>query len=295
MAAVFGGTLKWWLAYHPKVQTFRWERDESPAASYFFMVSAVFIYLFFVYVFNFLLKFKKSAVPLGPIPTLHNFVLAAGSLVMFAGCLQSTLVEIEQSRWLWGPKSGRMLLLCFPPGTRPVGRVFFWTYIYYLSKYYELLDTFILLLKKRPLTFLHVFHHATVIFMSFFWLEFAMSLQIVALLTNTGVHVIMYIYYFLCSIGKPPPCKKIVTNAQIVQFVFSFIASIGTLWFHFTTGEGCAGMGAWAFNAVFNVMLLILFLSFHRKQYRGKGKLKANEERRQATANGGEKRMKKDD
>ncbi|CAM6099961.1 unnamed protein product [Calypogeia fissa] len=284
MASVFGSTLKRWLAYHPKVLAFRWQRGENQAASYHFMISSVLAYLFLVYVFHSLMKLKKRPMPLGPVPVLHNLVLALGSLVMFAGCLQSTLVEIQESRWLWGPKSGRLLLLCFPPGTRPVGRVFFWSYMYYLSKYYELVDTFILILKKRQLTFLHVFHHATVIFMSFFWLEFAMSLQIVALLTNSGVHVVMYTYYFLCSIGKPPPWKKLVTNSQIVQFIFSFVASIGTLWFHFTTGEGCAGMGAWVFNAVFNVILLALFLSFHRKQYGkrkaagGKGKDSTKEE-----------------
>lgn len=270
MAAPLNGTLKWWLAYNPRAQSFRWQRGETPAATYEFLVSAVLGYLVLVYSLNALLKLKKSPVSLGPIPVLHNLVLAVGSLVMFAGCLQSLLVEIEESRWLWGRKSGRILLLCFPPGVRPVGRIFFWSYVYYISKYYELVDTVILILKKRPLTFLHVFHHATVIFMSFFWLEFAMSLQIVALLTNTGVHVVMYTYYFLCSIGSPPSWKRIVTNSQILQFVFSFVASMGTLWFHFTTGEGCAGMGAWAFNAVFNAILLVLFLNFHRKQYRKK-------------------------
>jgi hypothetical protein len=79
------------------------------------------------------------------------------------------------------------------------------------------------------------------------WLEFAQSLQVIALLTNTGVHVIMcgpharsatrvvasrtltrshgvcrYSYYLLCSLGLRPPkaVKLFVTNSQIVQFVF---------------------------------------------------------------------------
>ncbi len=70
-------------------------------------------------------------------------------------------------------------------------------------------------LKGQPLTFLHVFHHAVVLTMAYGvrsprltrtqphpraadasaaaaqWLEFAQSLQVVALLTNTGIHVIM--------------------------------------------------------------------------------------------------------
>jgi hypothetical protein len=170
---------------------------------------------------------------------------------------------------MWGKKKPLEQLewvLCFPLGTRAAGPVFFWSYVYYLSKFYELLDTVILLLKKRPLSFLHVFHHATVIFMCFFWLLDTQSLQIIALLTNTAVHVIMYTYYFLCSINSPPPWKKVVTNVQIVQFVFSFICGVATLWLHFS-GPGCAGMYAFSFNLVFNASLLFLFLNFHNKQY----------------------------
>lgn len=33
-------------------------------------------------------------------------------------------------------------------------------YIFYLSKYYEFVDTFILVLRKKPVIFLHVYHHA---------------------------------------------------------------------------------------------------------------------------------------
>lgn len=124
-----------------------------------------------------------------------------------------------------------------------------------------------MLLKRRPLTFLHVFHHAIVIVMSFFWLHYAQSLQIIALLTNTSVHVLMYSYYLLCSLGIKPPWKKLVTNCQIVQFVFSFTVSFVMLYLHFN-GDGCAGIGAWMFNAFFNASLLVLFMNFHRKQYR---------------------------
>jgi hypothetical protein len=187
--------------------------------------------------------------------------LALGSAAMFMGCLQATIAEVERS-----PRHSADWVLCFPQGIRAAGPVFFWSYVYYLSKLYELLDTLILILKKRTLTFLHVFHHATVIFMCYFWLQFAQSLQIVALLTNTAVHVIMYTYYFLCSINRPPSWKKVVTNLQIVQFVFSFVASVATLWLHFK-GDGCSGMYAWLFNAFFNVTLLLLFLNFHSKQY----------------------------
>ena len=37
------------------------------------------------------------------------------------------------------------------------GALYFWSYVYYLSKYYELLDTVILALKARPCCYLRPF------------------------------------------------------------------------------------------------------------------------------------------
>ena len=84
-------------------------------------------------------------------------------------------------------------------------------------------------LQAKPLTFLHVFHHATVVPMAFFWLADAQSLQQIALLTNTFIHVIMYYYYFLCSVGRGPNWKRLITNAQIVQFVFRCVSPLHLL------------------------------------------------------------------
>lgn len=76
------------------------------------------------------------------------------------------------------------------------------------------------MLQAKPLSFLHVFHHTVVVVMAFLWLDAAQSLQQIALLTNTGIHVLMYYYYFMCTIKRPPRWKKLVTQSQIVQFVF---------------------------------------------------------------------------
>ena len=38
-------------------------------------------------------------------------------------------------------------------------------YIFYTSKFYELLDTVLMVLKKKPLGFLHVYHHTIVLAM----------------------------------------------------------------------------------------------------------------------------------
>ena len=43
------------------------------------------------------------------------------------------------------------------------------------------------------------------------------------LMFNTGVHVVMYYYYFLCTLKRPPKWKKWITNIQIIQFVSRYV------------------------------------------------------------------------
>lgn len=110
-------------------------------------------------------------------------------------------------------------LFCTPMDTSPGGRLYFWSTVYYYSKYYELLDTILLVLRVKPTSFLHVFHHAVVISMSWLWVDQVQTLQFIGLLANTAVHVVMYYYYYLTVICKSPWWKKYITWMQIVQFV----------------------------------------------------------------------------
>eukprot|EP00250_Pteridium_aquilinum_P023179 c2633_g1_i1 orf=279-1211(+) len=288
----FLSTIASWTYTHPYIAAFQWQPGFTFASSPAFLLSIILAYLLCTLCLSFLLANRRTPVPLGPLPVIHNLILFTGSFVMFTGCAMSALAEMGALEWMsssWSSATSTSSLtpssstssstlpaprswqwaFCFPPGTHASGPVFFWSYVFYLSKFYELLDTLIMILKRRPLTFLHVFHHAIVVIMSFFWLQYAQSLQIIALLTNTSVHMLMYSYYLLCSLGIKPFWKKLVTNCQIVQFVFSFTVSFVMLYLHFN-GEGCEGIGAWTFNAFFNASLLVLFMNFHRKQYRAR-------------------------
>ncbi|OMO92100.1 GNS1/SUR4 membrane protein [Corchorus olitorius] len=178
---------------------------------------------------------------------------------MAVGCTLSIIIP--------NPSSFRHII-CFPPNTLPTGPLFFWAYIFYLSKILEFVDTLLIILSKskQRLTFLHVYHHATVLVMCYLWLTTRQSLFPIALVTNATVHVVMYFYYLLCAMGMRPKWKRLVTDCQIVQFVFSFAVSVLMLYYHFT-GSGCSGIWGWCFNAVFNASLLALFVDFHGKSY----------------------------
>ncbi|KAJ4731050.1 Elongation of very long chain fatty acids protein 5 [Rhynchospora pubera] len=261
----FYDCLRWYLVDQPTISDFHWQPGPTLFASHLsFATTAVISYLSLTLLLHFNLLPLPSIPPplLKFISALHNLFLLSISILMATGCALS-------SAFLPSPKH----LFCFPPNTSSSGSVFYWTYIFYLSKLYELFDTLLILLArdKRRLTFLHVYHHALVIVMCYVWLSTSQSLVPIALVTNATVHVVMYAYYFSCSVGLrwPARWKRVVTEVQICQFVFSFAASVVFLWYHFA-GGGCEGINGWLFNAVFNASLLILFLNFHTNAYKGR-------------------------
>ncbi|MED6159697.1 hypothetical protein PIB30_044623 [Stylosanthes scabra] len=103
-----------------------------------------------------------------------------------------------------------------------------WVYIFYLSKILEFMDTLLIILSNsiQRLSFLHVYHHSTVVIMCYIWLQISQTLFPVMLFTNASVHVLMYAYYLSCALGVRPKWKKLVTDVQIMQFYSSFLVLI---------------------------------------------------------------------
>ena len=116
----------------------------------------------------------------------HSAVLAVASLVMCAGALREAFARSAlEGSWSW----------FFCENRRAAPKLYFWAYAYYLSKYYELLDTFlpVAVHGRVPRHFgMHVFHHAAVLFMAWGYLAYRQSLAFGGLCANTAVHVVMY-------------------------------------------------------------------------------------------------------
>jgi hypothetical protein len=209
---------------------------------------------------------------------MHNVILSAGSLLMFMGCL----VEVASEYSRQGGASTWFFCHSADGSSRPSGGpLFFWSYIYYLSKFYELLDTVFVLLRKStvPHFGMQVFHHAGVIPMCWLWLETRQSLQFGGLLFNTLVHIVMYWYYALQALGyKQIWWKRYITHLQIVQFLTSLVLFAWSLYLVLGKGQRCNGFHAESYysiwyNVVFNLTLLYAFM----------GVSKANAKRGRAT------------
>jgi len=100
-----------------------------------------------------------------------------------------------------------------------------WTFWFCLSKLAELGDTFFIVLRKKPLIFLHWYHHvATLNYGLMSYLDkSAYNSWIVWL--NFTVHAVMYTYYFLaaCSIRLPAWFSQCLTSSQILQFIITLV------------------------------------------------------------------------
>ncbi|CAN6922069.1 unnamed protein product [Brassica oleracea var. botrytis] len=260
--ASFQHTLTYWLVNHPYIASFTWTKGETLGSTIFFLSVVVSVYLSATLLLRSAIDSLPSLGPriLKPITAVHSLILCLLSLIMAVGCTLSITSDPTKARFLNA--------ICFPVDTKPSGPLFFWAQVFYLSKILEFGDTLLIILGKsiQRLSFLHVYHHATVVVMCYLWLRTRQSMFPVALVTNSTVHVVMYGYYFLCAVGSRPKWKRLVTDCQIVQFVFSFGLSGWMLREHLF-GSGCSGIWAWCFNAAFNASLLALFFNFHSKNY----------------------------
>ena len=190
----------------------------------------------------------------------HNALLCIGSLWMHI-LVYRAVISVSRS-------NSFSETICNPRDA-PLPPIVSQTFVvFYLSKFYELLDSVILALRSRRLTLLHVWHHSSVIFEVFAWRHFRFSLGLYGMWFNTLVHIVMYAYY-ACTLYKIPfPFKKYITTTQICQFITGFASTIPWLYLHRTTG--CAGLNALLIAALINGSYLFLFIQFYRRTYKSK-------------------------
>jgi len=100
-------------------------------------------------------------------------------------------------------------------------------WMFYLSKYWEWLDTFFLIMFDKKVTNLHYYHHSSTPFLSYvntFYQGFSPS-YIYAVFWNCLVHTFMY-WYYAYPRGVLYKYKKIITQIQIVQHIYMILSTI---------------------------------------------------------------------
>ena len=122
------------------------------------------------------------------------------------------------------------------PENTDVGRIWneglaFYGWLFYLSKFYEVVDTFIILAKGRKSSFLQTYHHAGAMLCMWAGIRYMSPPIWMFVLVNSGIHAIMYTFYFCTSLGIQidKRLKRILTTMQITQFVIGASYAFGHL------------------------------------------------------------------
>lgn len=147
-----------------------------------------------------------------------------------------------------------------------VAKVLWW---YFFSKLIEFMDTILMILRKkdRQITFLHVFHHASMLNI-WWWVMMYIpgGCSFFGSLLNCFVHVVMYAYYGLSAIPALHPYlwwKKYITKMQLVQFVCIFFHSTYTI----IAGVHFPAWGKYLLVG-YTITLMILFGNFYVQTYK---------------------------
>ncbi|MBN3302382.1 ELOV4 protein, partial [Amia calva] len=230
-------------------------------------VAAIFLcYLFLVWSGP---KFMKSREPvnLRTVLIVYNFTMVCLSAYMF--------YEFFVTSYL-----ANYSYLCQPVDYSTSGlglrmaSVCWW---FFFSKVIELLDTIFFILRKKnsQLTFLHVYHHGTMIFNWWAGVKYVAGGQSFFIgMVNSFVHIVMYSYYGLAAIGPHMQrylwWKRYLTALQLLQFLAMIIHTTYNL---FTDCDFPDTMNMVVF--LYCVSLVLLFSNFYYRSYLARKSKKA--------------------
>ena len=150
----------------------------------------------------------------------------------------------------------------------------YWSWLFYISKFYEFADTYIVIWKGRRPIFLQKFHHIGAVIGMWWVITTRSTCGYIFVVFNSFIHSIMYLYYALTTWKIRIPFKSIITMLQMTQFVTGMSLGIVQLIFF---GE-CLTFGdritIW-YHEIYVGSLFILFRLFFKKTYSKKNKKKS--------------------
>jgi hypothetical protein len=159
-----------------------------------------------------------------------------------AGLGNAIVYDTELSQWISESPSKVLLTDMGTPHTTDLGRLWneglaFYGWFFYLSKFYEVLDTVIILAKGKKSSTLQTYHHAGAMMCMWAGIRFMSAPIYIFVVLNSLVHALMvgcvllfadnanvsqYTYYTLTAFAVPIPqvLKRNLTTMQILQFIF---------------------------------------------------------------------------
>jgi len=180
----------------------------------------------------------------------HNTVLCLFSVWTFCSLFSGLI------------KYGIVVEPAFYMSKPEINNVVYW---FYLSKYYEYVDTFIIYAKNKHPIFLQTFHHTGAAIVWHLGYTYSFDGTYFASVFNSFVHSWMYLYYLLAIFRVPSiqPYKVYLTTMQIAQLVSGSIL-MHTMYYPIETPERQVVL---FINQAYILYLIYLFSEFMFKTY----------------------------
>ena len=156
--------------------------------------------------------------------------------------------------------------------------VAFWALLFLISKVVEMGDTLFLALRKRPIIFLHYYHHMAVLVCSTHVGADNASPAMLFIPMNFLVHTFMYSYYALTSCGVRVPrwAAMCITSAQTVQMLCGVALTAFVLKLKMVDGIRCqVSYGNLALIVCLYITFAFLFSHLFYDHYLGKNAKKS--------------------
>lgn len=189
---------------------------------------------------------------------LHNMALCVFSLVTFANMASAFVTNYKNHNFTDA--------YCDRDSSFWNSALGYWGYLFYLSKFYEIIDTMIILLKGRRSSFLQSYHHAGAIITMWSGMNSKAPPIWIFVVFNSFVHSIMYAYYAATCIGLSPPGKQYLTTIQITQFLIGTPLATSYLFVSDCLKTDLARFATYL-NVAYLIPLLALFINFAVNTY----------------------------
>ncbi|XP_032586695.1 elongation of very long chain fatty acids protein F [Drosophila mojavensis] len=146
------------------------------------------------------------------------------------------------------------------------------TYIFFLNKLLDLMDTVFFVLRKsyKQITTLHLYHHVIMVYGPYWVIRMYGTGGQYAMMGffNSFVHTVMYSYYFISALYPELKgslwWKKYITLLQLAQFILLFFQPIHVLIFNPTCGFP---MGLHLMQLAAATSFIIMFSNFYYHAY----------------------------
>ncbi|KAF1799108.1 fatty acid elongase [Mucor lusitanicus] len=248
--------------------SFRFVSGRTPLSTNKEVISSCIAYFVIIFGGRELMK-NRPAFKLQKLFQLHNLCLTVVSAALLVLIVEQIFPQLYHH--------GLLYAICSPRNWTQKLELLY--YLNYLVKYWELIDTVFLVLKKKKLEFLHYYHHSLTMVLCYTQLNGQTTVSWVPITLNLMVHVLMYYYYFRTAAGAKIWWKKYLTTLQITQFIIDLgiVYFCTYTYFSYTyipilpDWGSCAGTETSAlFGCALLSSYLLLFINFYRLTYKQK-------------------------